>query len=43
VAVVETSHEISEDRGLRQFAEQLGSDLGITTQHYGLPCAWRSA
>lgn len=43
LAVVETSHEVSEGRGLRDFAEMLRTAVGIPTAFVDLPCVWRMA
>jgi hypothetical protein len=43
LAVIETSHEVSENRGLARFAEMLGPALGVPTAFVDLPCAWQMA
>ncbi|OHB58778.1 MAG: hypothetical protein A2Y12_00045 [Planctomycetes bacterium GWF2_42_9] len=40
IAVIETSHEISEAVGLRNFAEKLKEFLKINVQYSDIPCVW---
>lgn len=40
IAVIETSHEISENAGLEFFAEKLRSVLEIDVQYVNTPCVW---
>lgn len=41
IAVIETSHEVSEVRGLRHFAADLETTLGIDVRFADTPCIWR--
>lgn len=41
IAVVETSHEVSEVRGLQQFAEVIGPALSIDARFADTRCVWR--
>ncbi len=40
IAVIETSHEVSESPGLRRLAEMLGEHLGVPTAFHEQRCAW---
>jgi putative NIF3 family GTP cyclohydrolase 1 type 2 len=40
IAVIETSHEVSEVRGLQQFVEALRGELGIDARFAPTPCIW---
>ena len=41
IAVIETSHEVSEAPGLRVFAEMLEANSGLDVRFIDLPCIWR--
>ena len=41
VAMIETSHEISEAKGLEEFAAELGPALGIDCRLVPTPCIWK--
>ncbi len=40
IAVIETSHEVSEVRGLRMFVDVLGRELHIDARFADTPCIW---
>jgi putative NIF3 family GTP cyclohydrolase 1 type 2 len=41
IAVIETSHEVSEEEGLREFAEELRDALNIDVRPAHTECVWR--
>lgn len=41
VAVVETSHEVSEAEGLKLFAERLNAALDVDVRYVDVPCVWK--
>ncbi|HIJ65917.1 MAG TPA: hypothetical protein HPP77_08185 [Candidatus Hydrogenedentes bacterium] len=41
IAVIETSHEVSEAAGLRQFATDLAGSLDVACRFIEAPCVWR--
>ncbi|MBN1553376.1 MAG: Nif3-like dinuclear metal center hexameric protein [Phycisphaerae bacterium] len=43
VAVIETSHEVSEAEGLKQFAERLNDALDVEVRYVDVPCVWETA
>jgi putative NIF3 family GTP cyclohydrolase 1 type 2 len=43
VAVIETSHEVSEAQGLKVFAERLRAALDIDVRFADVPCVWKMA
>ena len=43
IAMIETSHELSEQRGLERFACDLQTELGIDVKSCDTPCVWRMA
>ncbi|NLF32064.1 MAG: hypothetical protein GX591_14400 [Planctomycetes bacterium] len=43
IPVIETSHELSEARGMEELARLLGEDLNIDCRCVPVPCIWRMA